>query len=190
MKRRFWAATGLALGGLVCALHADNNWPQLRGPEGNGHAASTHPPLHWSETNYVWKTAIHDLGWSSPVVWGDQVWVTTGTEDGRQLFAVCVDRATGKILHDVKVFENEKPEHVAGVNSYASPTPVIESGHVYVHYGTYGTACLDTQTAQILWTRRDLNCDHHEGPGSSPFLYENLALHGVVWVNVDGKCEL
>ena len=98
------------------------------------------------------------------------------------MFAVCLDRATGKIVHDVKVFDTPKPEHIADVNSYASPTPAIEAGRVYVHYGTYGTACLDTQTGQVLWTRRDLNCDHHEGPGSSPILFENLLI-----VHVDGR---
>ena len=132
---------------------AQENWPELRGPQRDGHSAAKKLPLVWSETNNVtWKTPIHDLGWSSPVVWGDQIWVTTATEDGRQLFAVCVDSRTGKILHDVKVFDTQAPEHVASVNSYASPTSAIEAGRVYVHYGTYGTACLDTRDGKILWT--------------------------------------
>ena len=97
-------------------------------------------------------------------------------------FAVCIDRASGKIVHDVKVFDTEKPEHVATSNSYASPTPVIEAGRLYVHYGTYGTACLDTVSGKVLWTRRDLNCDHHEGPGSSPMLWGDLLIF-----NVDGR---
>jgi outer membrane protein assembly factor BamB len=159
------------------------NWPEFRGPERNGHSAAQKLPLLWSETNNVtWKTSIHDLGWSSPVVWEDQIWVTTATEDGKQLFAVCVNSSTGKVLHDVKVFENPAPEHVASMNSYASPTAAIESGRVYVHYGTYGTACLDTRDGKILWARRDLNCDHHEGPGSSVMLEGNL-----LCFNVDGR---
>lgn len=130
----------------------------------------------------VWKTAIHDLGWSSPVVWGRQAWVTTATTDGRQMFAVCIDTETGAVVHDVKVFDTPNPEHVAAVNSYASPTGVIEEGRVYVHYGTYGTACLETGTGKILWTRRDLNCDHHEGPGAS------LMLEGDrLYFSVDGR---
>ena len=117
------------------------NWPEFRGPNGNGQGESQNPPLKWSETeNIVWKTPIHDHGWSSPVVWQDQVWVTTATEDGRRLYAVCVDRTDGSILHDVRVFDVDAPEPVAAVNSYASPTAAIESGRVYVHYGTYGTA--------------------------------------------------
>jgi outer membrane protein assembly factor BamB len=160
-----------------------DNWPEFRGPLGNGHAVGTGLPLTWSETsNIAWKTAIHDRGWSSPVAWDQQVWVTTATEDGTRLYAVCLDRDSGRILHDVQVFTVGQPEHVAAVNSYASPTSVVEAGRVYVHYGTYGTACLDTVTGQILWTRRDLNCDHHEGPGSSPILFEDLLI-----VHVDGR---
>jgi outer membrane protein assembly factor BamB len=167
----------------VVSTPAREDWPELRGPERNGHSAAKGLPLVWSETNnVVWKTAIHDLGWSSPVVWGDQIWITTATENGKHLYAVCVDHRTGKIVHDVKVFDTEAPEHVASVNSYASPTSAIEADRVYVHYGTYGTACLDTRDGKILWSRRDLACDHHEGPGASVMLHQNL-----LCFNVDGR---
>jgi len=162
---------------------AGEDWPQFRGPDGQGRSEAKGLPLKWSPTeNVVWKTPIHDRGWSSPVVWKDQVWVTTATEDGHRMFAASVDRRSGAIVHDVKVFDTPEPEHVAPINSYASPTPVIEAGRVYVHYGTYGTACLDTGTGKILWTRRDLNCDHHEGPGSSPILHGDFLI-----VHVDGR---
>ncbi len=164
-------------------LQAGDNWPEFRGPRRDGHTDTKRLPLTWSETNHItWKQPIHGLGWSSPVVWEKKIWVTTATEDGKQQFAVCVNADTGKIVHDVKVFDTENPEHVASVNSYASPTSVIEPGRVYVHYGTYGTACLDTQSGKVLWTRRDLNCDHHEGPGASPILHGNLLIF-----NVDGR---
>ena len=71
------------------------------------------------------------------------------------------------------------PEHSAyciPFNSYASPTPAIEEGRVYVHFGTYGTACLDTAGARVLWSRRDLPCNHHRGAGSSPVLFRNLLI--------------
>jgi outer membrane protein assembly factor BamB len=173
----------LGSAGLMWSGTRAGDWPELRGPSRDGHAPSGKPPLTWSETNnVVWKTAVHDLGWSSPVVWEQRVWLTTATENGRELFAVCVDSETGKVAHDVKVFDNEQPEHVASVNSYASPTGAIEAGRLYVHYGTYGTACLDTSDGKVLWTRRDLKCDHHEGPGSS------LMLQGaLVYFNVDGR---
>jgi outer membrane protein assembly factor BamB len=182
MRAVLWRAL-ILLALSVVSTPAQENWPELRGPKRNGHSAARRLPIVWSETNnVVWKTAIHDLGWSSPVVWGDQIWITTATEDGKHLYAVCVDRRTGKIVHDLKVFDTEAPEHVASVNSYASPTAAIEAGRVYVHYGTYGTACLDTRDGKILWSRRDLTCDHHEGPGSSVMLHQDL-----LCFNVDGR---
>ena len=78
---------------------ANRNWPGFLGPDGDGHTAATGLPLKWSETeNVKWKTPIHGRGWSSPVVWGDQVWMTTATPDGKEMFAICADRNTGKIL--------------------------------------------------------------------------------------------
>ncbi len=155
---------------------AGANWPQFRGPHGDNRAGDAKLALTWNEQkNIVWKTAIHDKGWSSPVVWGDQVWLTTAKPDGKELFAVCVERDSGKIRHDVKVFDVDKPSKLwAGFNSFASPTPAIEAGRVYVHFGTYGTACLDTATGKTLWERRDLHCDHWRGAASSPILYEDL----------------
>lgn len=165
------------------SLPADDNWWQFRGPTGDGHAQATDLPLKWNEEEHVvWKTPIHDSGWSSPVIWGHQVWMTTATRDGHRLFAVCVDRDSGKVIHDIHVFDVEQPEPIAADNTYASPTPVIEEGRVYVHYGTYGTACLDSATGRIVWARRDLKCNHEAGPGSSPFLMGNLFI-----VNVDGR---
>lgn len=159
-------------------------WWQFRGPNGDGHTTATNLPLAWDESrNVAWKTAIHDRGWSSPVVGGDQVWLTTATRDGHRLFAVCVDKTTGTIVHDLPVFEVENPMRITDENTYATPTPVIEEGRVFVHFGTYGTACLDTATGRTLWTRRDLNCDHEvgAGPASSPTLID-----GKVVVHVDG----
>ena len=164
---------------------AEDAWWQFRGPTGVGHTSAQHLPLKWSETQNVrWKTTIHDRGWSSPVVWGNQIWLTTATEEGRKLFAVCIDRDSGKIVYDRHVFDVEKPQPIAVDNTYATPTPVIDAERVYVHYGTYGTACLETSTGTVLWTRRDLNCDHENGagPSSSPFLLGNLLI-----LHVDGR---
>jgi outer membrane protein assembly factor BamB len=161
----------------IVPVAAEENWPQFRGPRGAGHADAAGLPIQWSETENVrWKTAIHGKGWSSPVIWGEQIWLTTARPEGDQMFAICVDRGTGKIVHDIMVFENPNPEFCHPFNSYASPTPVLEAGRIYVHFGTYGTACLDTANGRILWTRRDLHCDHFRGPGSSPILYEDLLI--------------
>ena len=160
----------------AAALGADT-WPEFRGPTGDGHAQAAGLPTRWSETENVrWKTPIHDKGWSSPVVWGDQVWMTTATADGTHLYAIAVDRQTGKVLHDIKLFDVDTPGFAPPQNSYASPTPAIEAGRVYVHFGTYGTACLDTATGKTLWSRRDLPCNHWRGPASSPILYGDLLI--------------
>ncbi|MBC8351813.1 MAG: PQQ-binding-like beta-propeller repeat protein [Planctomycetes bacterium] len=155
----------------ACQATAAENWPQFRGPDGDGSTDAT-LPLTWSETeNVKWKIPIHGKGWSSPVIWDDQLWVTTATEDGKQMSALCVDRHSGKVLKDIAVFENEEPRFCHPTNSYASCTPVIEEGRIYVHFGSYGTACLDTATGKKLWERRDLECNHWRGPGSSPIVH-------------------
>jgi outer membrane protein assembly factor BamB len=182
MNLRFAALLGASLVPAALGAPADN-WPQFRGPEGNGHSTARALPLQWSETNAVrWKTPLHGRAWSSPVLWGDQVWLTTATEDGTALFAVCVQRDTGKVLHDLKLFEVEKPQFAHKFNTYASPTPVIEEGRVYVTFGSPGTACLDTKTGRKLWEQRALECNHYRGAGSSPVLFEDLLL-----MNFDGS---
>ena len=169
---------GLAAAALTwtaAVLHAGDIWPQFRGPRGDGVSDARSVPTRWSETeNIRWKAAIHDKGWSSPVVWGEQVWMTTARPDGKEFFAVAVDRRSGQIVHDVKVFADPKPAYCHPYNSYASPTPVIEDGRLYVHYGSHGTGCVDTVTGQVLWLRRDFPCYHHRGPGSSPIVYGKL----------------
>ena len=147
----FFLARLCLLALLAAPAFGSENWPQFRGPGGDGHSDAPGLPLTWSETNNVkWKTPIHARAWSSPVVWGRQVWLTTASEDGKQLFAVGVDRDTGRVVHDLKLFEVERPQFAHKFNSYASPTPVIEEGRVYVTFGSPGTACLDTQTGKKI----------------------------------------
>ncbi|MHC4676272.1 MAG: PQQ-binding-like beta-propeller repeat protein [Planctomycetota bacterium] len=153
------------------------NWPTWRGPSSDGVSGATGLPLEWSETkNVAWKVGIHDHGYSSPVVWGNQVWLTTAAKDGKTLYAVCIDLETGKTIHDVEVFRPEKPQKINKKNSYATPSAVVEKGFVYVHYGTHGTACLDSGTGKVLWRRDDLNCKHMQGPVSSPVLFAGLVI--------------
>jgi outer membrane protein assembly factor BamB len=173
-------------GALAVAGPSVAEWPEFRGPKGDGTSSATGLPQAWSESQHVrWKTAIHDRGWSTPVVCGDQLWMTTATEDGRRMYAVAVDRESGKVIQDLELFQVEKPQPLGNsVNCYASPSPVIEPGRVYVHFGTYGTACLDTQTGRTVWARRDLPCNHFRGPGSSPILYRDLLV-----LTLDGMDE-
>ena len=161
---------------------AGENWPEFRGTPGNGHSDATGVALKWSEQNHVtWKTALHGRGWSSPVIWGRHIWMTTATLDGKKMYAICIDKRSGKITHNIKMWDIEKPQFITTMNSYASCTPAIEEGRVYIHFGSYGTACLDTKTGKRLWERRDLPCDHFRGPASSPILYGKLLI-----INVDG----
>ena len=165
----------IGLAASTASTHAQ--WPQFRGPDGNGIARTANPPLSWSEDKNVrWKTPVHGRAWSSPVVLEGKVWVTTATEDGRQLSVVAVDVETGKILHDRKLFDVDKPQFAHAFNSYASPTPVIEPGRVYVTWGSPGTAALDARSGKLVWERRDLECNHFRGAGSSPIIFENLLI--------------
>ncbi len=165
---------------------AGSDWPEFRGPRGDGHATELGDdslvgfPVEWSETNNVaWKVPIPFRGWSTPVVLGGQVWVSTATEDGRDSFAIGVDAATGEVLFNEKVFHHDQPEPLgngASMNGYATPSPAIEPGRVYVHFGSAGTACLDTATGRILWKRDDLPCRHYRGASSSPVLFGSLLI--------------
>lgn len=178
----------VAVGSLVFApfrAEAVENWPEFRGPRGDGHAVGADLPVEFGESqNVSWKTSLPGKAWSSPVIWGSQIWLTNATEDGKRMSVVCIDRDSGQILHDVLLIENEEPRFCHPMNSYGSPTPAIEQGRVYVHFGSYGTACLDTRTAKTLWLRTDLPCNHYRGPGSSPILFQDKLI-----VHLDGFDE-
>jgi outer membrane protein assembly factor BamB len=156
------------------------DWPQFRGPTGDGHASDRDLPIRWDEQTHVaWKTPIPGKGHSSPVVWGKQLWLTTAhggkrPGDALHLDAICIDTKTGRVIQQHRVFENVKAQNAHKMSSQASPTPVIEENRIYLHFGSYGTACLDTVSGKTLWTRRDLIIDHRHGPGSSPVLVNDL----------------
>jgi len=197
MIRTWIPALALASGmcwtaSLSGAETAAPGWPQFRGPRGDSVAPDAHPPLAWSETNnVVWKTALPGRGRSSPVLLGDRLWLTTALEQGVRrtrigpddmqtaehvtLKALCVDRATGRILWETLLFDVDQPEPVHWLNSWATPTPVVEPGRLYCEFGNFGTACLDPDTGKILWKVR-VPSDHQVGPGSSPAVYQNLLI--------------
>lgn len=167
----------ILLSGKVSCQSADENWTHFRGSRLDGIADVKFAPVSWAaDSNIVWKASIHGKGWSSPVVFGNQVWLSTATDDGKEMCAVCVDYKTGTILHDILVFTPDTIYRKHAVNSYATPTPAIERGYVYMHYGRFGTACINTADGSIVWTRKDLECQHVQGPGSSPVLYKNLLI--------------
>lgn len=158
------------------ASSQDKNWTHFRGSTLNGIAATEKIPLKLDDSNIKWKTKIHDNGYSSPVVFSNQVWVTTAKPDGKELYAVCTDFQTGKIIYDIKVFTPDEVEGKHSINTYASNTPCIENGFVYVHYGSNGTACINTSNGSVVWKRTDFKCKHVQGPASSPIIYKNLLI--------------
>jgi len=156
---------------------APPTWNCFRGPGGQGQATARRLPLEWNEsTNVTWKTPISGRGHSSPVIDSGTVWVTTARSDGTALGAVGLDLETGEILHSVTVFRPDDVEEIHSDNTYASPTPVVAGGRVYVHFGRYGTACLDGRTGEVLWRNDELVIEHQGGPGSSPVLFEDLLI--------------
>ncbi len=167
----------LTLGSTFLVAYAGDHWPSYRGPTEFGHADDTQLPLHWNEQkNIVWKTAVQGKAWSSPVIWGDQIFLTNAPEDGSRLSFVCVDKATGKVLYRKLLRSIALPQYCHPFNSYASPSPVVEAGRVYVSFGSPYNACLDTATGEVIWDRTDFVCNHFRGPGSSPFFYKNLLI--------------
>jgi outer membrane protein assembly factor BamB len=176
----------------------DATWLQFRGPNGQGVSTTASLPTNFGITQGMeWQTPIQGKGWSSPVVANGHVWLTTAittdaTPEEReaglagtslpemkdvagsvQLFAICVDLESGKILQEIELAKFDDPEPIHPLNSYASPTPVIDGEYVYCHFGSYGTWCLRESDGEIVWTKR-LVIDHSVGPGGSPFLVDNL----------------
>jgi outer membrane protein assembly factor BamB len=169
--------TGPCVGGEASDSNAKvaADWPQFRGPDGQGHSAARNLPLTWSETaNVAWKVAVPGLGWSSPVIQGEQIWLTTALDNGRSLRALCLERATGKLLHDIELFAPQKPGPIHSKNSHASPTPIIEGGRVYVHFGQQGTGCLTTD-GKVVW-KATLPHQLQYGSSSTPILFEDLLI--------------
>lgn len=162
----------LAGGGLI---EAAESWPQFRGPGGQGHSSAKGVPTEWSETQNVrWKVPVPGQGWSSPVVQGEQIWLTTSFEQQGSLRALCYDRENGELVHNVEIFRKDDLGRIAAKNTHASPTPVLDGKHVYVHFGSHGTACLSTD-GQVLWRKR-LEYDHRHGPGGSPIVWNDLLI--------------
>ena len=186
MKVRWPAVAALIV--LLTSGTSARQWPEFRGPTGHGHSAEQGVPLEWSESrNVAWKTPVPGAGWSSPVIAGGRVWLTTAAEiregdraRGVSLRAVAFDAASGKEVVNAEVFRVDRPRTINQKNSHASPTPIVANDRVYVHFGTDGTAAL-TPAGEVLWKTR-LPYQSHHGSGGSPALYQDLLI-----INCDGN---
>jgi outer membrane protein assembly factor BamB len=174
MMRLLLLATGLlaAASGLTA-----EDWPQFRGPTGQGVSTEVELPVEWSESRNVrWKVDVPGTGWSSPVVAGDRVWLTTAVVDrnGTSLRALAFDTATGRRVVDAEVFRLPRRNLLNPKNSHASPTPIVEGDRVYVHFGADGTAAL-TSSGEVSWKKR-FSYESQHGNGGSPTLYKDLLI--------------
>ena len=158
------------------AVTQADDWPQFRGPSGQGHSGEAGLPIGWSESqNVVWKTPVPGRGWSSPVVAGGRVWVTTAVDEkGASLRAMAFDVASGREAVNVEVFRLRSAGLTNPKNSHASPTPIVEGDRVYVHFGAEGTAALTT-SGDIVWKAR-FPYESQHGNGGSPVLYGDLLI--------------
>lgn len=158
----------------LCVL-CGSDWPQFRGPNSDGHAADPASALEWSDTkNVVWKAGVPGLGWSSPVVVNERVFLTTAVArgEGLSLRVLAYDAGTGRIAWDREVRAVEKAPPIHAKNSHASPTPIVHNGAVYAHFGTLGMAKLAAADGSILWTCRELIYPPVHGSGGSPILHD------------------
>jgi outer membrane protein assembly factor BamB len=183
MKRSSGIVAAVLCTLLSAATAQAQDWPQFRGPGGQGHATATDIPLEWSETkNVAWKVPVPGKGWSSPVVAAGRVWLTSAVEERRgnrpggpvSLRALAFDSASGRELVNVEVFRVGSPGVINFKNSHASPTPVVSGERVFVHFGAQGTAALTT-AGEIIWKTR-LTYDSQHGSGGSPIVYNDLLI--------------
>lgn len=196
-QRRRWSRHGrgaatvsiVVLVGLVvlqASVAAGRDWPQFRGPTGQGLATDCDPPASWDLANNVrWKVAVPGKGWSSPIVRGERIFLTTALPaDGdpptrHSLRVVCLDLATGDTRWDHEIFSKPAgPDaKLHAKNSHASPTPIADDEHVFVHFGSDGTACLDFE-GRVVWANDRLRYNPQHGAGGSPiFSGPRLVFH-------------
>ena len=160
---------------LSLATAEAENWPRFRGPTGNGISTETGLPLEWNLTKGVaWKTPIPGKGWSSPIAWGERIFLTAALQDGRKCHALCLDAASGRILWDTEVME-QVPGHKESRNSHATPTPCTDGEQVYVVFSDGSVASLDF-AGGMLWTNREVSFYSRHGLGASPLMHDGLII--------------
>lgn len=165
----------------MSAVLRAEDWPQFRGPGGQGHSTERGLPLDWSETkNILWKMPVPGSGWSSPIVAGGRIWLTAAVPDrGTSLRVMAFNVADGREVVNTEVFHLGTTRLLNAKNSFASPTPIIEGDRVYVHFGPDGTAAVTTAGAIVWKTHLPYRSQH--GNGGSPALLGDL-----LFINCDG----
>ncbi|MBS0265150.1 MAG: PQQ-binding-like beta-propeller repeat protein [Planctomycetes bacterium] len=167
----------------AASLARGEDWTEFRGRSGQGHSVATGLPTTWSETeNVAWKQEIPGHGWSSPIILGDHLYLTTAVPEGdgdkpaQSLRTLCLDKRTGAIRWNVEVFKQPEGIAIHGKNSHASPTPITDGKRLVVHFGTHGTACLALADGKVLWQNQELKYAPVHGNGGSPVLVGGLVI--------------
>ena len=172
---------GLAVSLCVGPAAGAENWPEFRGPTGQGLVRAGSLPTQWSSSkNVAWKTAIPGKGWSSPVVVDGRVYLTTAVpmsdvpNADQSLRALCLDAETGNLVWQQEVFrqDGKTAPPIQPKNSHASPTAIVDRGQLFVHFGHQGTACLDL-SGKLLWANRSFRYLPVHGNGGSPVLVDD-----------------
>jgi len=170
-----WAAAAVSAG----------EWPQFRGPDGTGLAPDAKPPVTWSEEqNVKWKLPLPYAGHSSPVVENGIIYFTGASKDKLERRLIAVDAESGRMVFDELIYRvtSNEVERCHEMNSFATPSPIVQNGRVYLTFGRHGTLCYDAAKRTKVWERRDLYVDYYDvGPASSPILYKDKLI-----LNCDG----
>ena len=161
---------------LTASLPASaENWARFRGPDGQGMSSETTLPIKWGpKENIAWKSKVPGDGWSSPIVWGKRVFVTSTTDAGKSCHILAYDSETGVLLWDREVFR-QQPPHKRPENSHATPTPATDGERVYAVFGEGGIAAV-TVAGEPVWTVQDIKFHSHHGLSASPILYKDLLI--------------
>jgi len=156
------------------------NWPCWRGPSRQGISGETNLPLKWSATeNVKWKSPVPGEGWSSPIVWGDRIFLTATEDKGQSCRVLCFDVATGTLRWNKEVFRQETLRKESR-NSYATPTPVTDGKLVYAVFGSGGIAAVDLD-GNVAWTFNEYRFYSRHGLGASPVLEDGLLVMPWDW---------
>jgi outer membrane protein assembly factor BamB len=171
------AATAVTLTPVLPCPGAERNWPRFRGPSGQGEAVGPAPPIEWDAKgkNILWRTKVPGRGNSSPVVWGDRIFLTSADEKGTERSVLCFDRLDGRLIWSRPAPATPPESFVRDKNGYATSTPVTDGERVIAFFGATGLVCFDF-AGNLQWHYADLKIRTTHGTGSSPLLYQDLVI--------------
>ena len=175
LLRVAWSARIISLAVCFLSVASAENWPGFRGPTRQGVSSETNLPLQWSQgSNVLWKTPTTGSAWSSPIVWGDRIFLTTAEDGGSSCHVLSLDARTGKVVWDKHVFDQQTLTK-RRQNSYASPTPVTDGNSVFAVFADGSIVALDFD-GNVLWRNRNFEFFSEHGLGASPILHKNLLI--------------